>query len=140
MDGSTPRPEIIERLGRAVYPSLDMLAGMELDLFTPLKDGPPTPHQLATTLGVNADKLRPLLYSLAGAGLLHVVDGRFSNTPESHKFLVQGSPDYLGGRRAFFARLRSTASGMRLLDNFVSRLEDLLSKFFYGGAAAQFVE
>ena len=98
------RPETIERLGRAVYPSLAMLAGMELDVFTPLKDSPMAQQQLAEALGVNAGKLRPLLYSLVAAGLLEVADERFSNTPESQKYLVHGSPDYLGGRRVFFAR------------------------------------
>lgn len=33
-------PKTIETLADAVYPSFAMLAGMELDLFTPLKDGP----------------------------------------------------------------------------------------------------
>ncbi len=33
-------PKTIESLADAVYPSFAMLAGMELDLFTPLKDGP----------------------------------------------------------------------------------------------------
>src|SRR5262249_25555917 len=33
-------PNTIEALADAVYPSFAMLAGMELDLFTPLKDGP----------------------------------------------------------------------------------------------------
>jgi hypothetical protein len=32
-------PKTIETLADAVYPSFAMLAGMELDLFTPLKDG-----------------------------------------------------------------------------------------------------
>ena len=99
MTAPPQRPETIERLGRAVYPSLAMLAGMELDLFTPLRDGPMTPGQLADALEVNAGKLRPLLYSLVAAGLLEVVDERFSNVPESQKFLVRDSPDYLGGRR-----------------------------------------
>ncbi|MEE8159809.1 MAG: methyltransferase [Dehalococcoidia bacterium] len=104
MTSEPQRPETIERLGRAVYPSLAMLAGMELDLFTPLKDGPMTNRQLADALDINSGKLRPLLYSLVAAGLLEVADERFSTTPESQKFLVQGSPDYLGGRRVFFAR------------------------------------
>ncbi len=98
------RAETIEKLGRAVYPSLAMLAGMELDLFTPLKDGAMSPGQLADSLGVNPSKLGPLLYSLVAAGLLNVTNQSFSNTPESQKFLVRGSPDYLGGRRVFFAR------------------------------------
>ena len=104
MTTESPRPDTIERLGRAVYPSLAMLAGMELELFTPLKDGPMTSQELAQALGANAGKLRPLLYSLTAAGLLLESDGKFANTPESQRFLVQGSPDYLGGRRVFFAR------------------------------------
>ncbi len=36
----TPRSETIDKLASAVYPSFAMLAGMQLDLFTPLKDGP----------------------------------------------------------------------------------------------------
>jgi hypothetical protein len=33
-------PEIIEKLRSAAYPSFAMLAGMQLELFTPLKDAP----------------------------------------------------------------------------------------------------
>jgi hypothetical protein len=46
------RPENIERLAMAIYPSFAMLAGMELDVFTTLKDGPLTGRQVAATLGV----------------------------------------------------------------------------------------
>ena len=40
MTSQPPRSETIEKLDAAVYPSFAMLAGMQLDLFTPLKDGP----------------------------------------------------------------------------------------------------
>ena len=40
MTSQPPRPETIQKLDAAVYPSFAMLAGMQLDLFTPLKDGP----------------------------------------------------------------------------------------------------
>ena len=55
------RPETIEKLEAAVFPSFAMLAGMQLDLFTPLKDGPMTVVELAQALGVGPTKLEPLL-------------------------------------------------------------------------------
>ena len=73
-----------------------MLAGMKLDLFTPLQNGPLRAEQLASKLGVNADKLGPLLYALAIAGLLTEEDGAFSNTLETNEFLVKGKVGYLG--------------------------------------------
>ena len=62
------------------------------------------PNVLFSHHGQRADTSSAFLYSLVAAGLLEVVDERFSNVPESQKFLVRGSPDYLGGRRVFFAR------------------------------------
>ncbi len=97
------RPTTIERLAAAVYPAFAMLAGMQLDVFTPLKDGPMTAEQLAHALGVSPRKLRPLLYALVAAELVKVDEQRFSNTPEADHFLVRGRPTYLGGRQENFA-------------------------------------
>ena len=94
---STPlRPETIEKLNSAVYPSFAMVAGMQLDVFTPLQDGPMRVEHLAEALAVQPHKLRPLLYALVAAELLTVEDERFSNTPEAAHFLVRGQPAYLG--------------------------------------------
>jgi hypothetical protein len=46
-------PKTIEALADAVYPSFAMLAGMALDLFTPLKDGPLTADEIARAAGTN---------------------------------------------------------------------------------------
>jgi hypothetical protein len=73
-----------------------MLAGMKLDVFTPLKDGPLNAEQVASKLGVNAGKLGPLMYALVIAGLLTEEDGTFSNTPETDQFLVRGKASYMG--------------------------------------------
>jgi hypothetical protein len=40
MASPVPRPETLEKLVNAVYPSFAMLAGMQPDVFTPLHDGP----------------------------------------------------------------------------------------------------
>ncbi len=70
MTGQSLGSEKIERLVNMAYPSFAMLAGMQLDLFTPLKDGPMSTEQLAVALGVGPAKLEFLLYSLVAANLL----------------------------------------------------------------------
>jgi hypothetical protein len=80
-----------------------MLAGMQLDVFTPLQAGPLSAEQLAEALGVRAEKLSPLLYALVAAGLMTVTGERFANTPEAAHFLVKGKATYLGGRHENFA-------------------------------------
>ena len=100
---STVQPTTIQHLALAVYPSFAMLAGMQLDVFTPLKDGPLTAAQLADVLRVNEEKLSRLLYALVTAHLLTVEGDRFANTPEATHFLVKGQPTYLGGRHENFS-------------------------------------
>lgn len=97
------RPEIIDRLYLSVLPSFAMVAGMKLDLFTPLGDGPRSAEQIARAIGVGAAKLKPLLYALVTTGLLTVDGDIFSNSPEADHFLVRGKPSYMGGRHQFFS-------------------------------------
>jgi predicted O-methyltransferase YrrM len=108
---SVERPAKIERLAMAVYPSFAMLAGMELDVFTTLKDGPLTGLQIAATLGVDPIRLYPLLYALVVADLLTVDGERFHNTSEAGHFLVRGRPDYIGMRHQAYRRRWQTVLG-----------------------------
>lgn len=103
MTTQPPRPKTIQKLEAAVFPSFAMLAGMQLDLFTPLKDGPMSVEELAQALSVGPTKLEPLHYCLVAAELLTVEGERFSNTPESDHFLVRGKPSYQGGRHENFS-------------------------------------
>ncbi len=98
------RPETIDNLADAIFPAMAMLAGMKLDLFTPLKNGPLTTDEIATEIGVPSRQLGPLLYALVEADLLVVKDDRFSNTVESNRFLVKGTPGYVGARHLTFSR------------------------------------
>ena len=102
MTNPPPQPDTIWRLRTALYPSIALLAGIQLDLFTPLSDGPGTVEQVAEALGVDSDKLRALMYILVESGLLAVEGDQFSNSPEANHFLVKGNSSYIGaGYEAF---------------------------------------
>ena len=103
------KPTTIFRHAIAVYPPIAMLAGMQLDIFTPLEDGPITATALAEQLGVRAEKLGPLLYALVNAELLTVKEERFENTPEAAAYLVRGRPAYIGGAHELYSDLWSAA-------------------------------
>src|SRR5262249_11533659 len=107
-DPAPPQPTTIQTLATTVYPAFAMLAGMQLDVFTPLKDGPLTTAQLADVLGIKAEKLSPLLYALMAADLLTVDGERFANTPEAEHFLVRGKPTSLSGRHENFSEMWAT--------------------------------
>jgi SAM-dependent methyltransferase len=96
MAALAPQPVILDSLDALVYRATNVLAGIELDLFTPLKNGPLTTAQIADAIGVEAARLRPLLYALVVVGLLTVEDERFGNTAEADHYLVRGRSDYWG--------------------------------------------
>jgi SAM-dependent methyltransferase len=96
MEGPSAQPETINKLRFAVDAAFAMLAGMQLDVFTPLHDGPKTAEEVARVIGVDPRRLRLLLYSLVAAGLLTERDGCFSNTREADQFLAKGGPSYIG--------------------------------------------
>ncbi len=87
-----PEENSIEKIATSVYPPFALLAGMQLDVFTPLKDGPMNAVQIAATIGVDSTKLKALLYTLVVAGFLNVEREFFSNTDAANRFLVKGSP------------------------------------------------
>src|SRR5215470_4266468 len=102
-------PKTIETLADAVYPSFAMLTGMELDLFTPLKDGPLTAEEIARAAGTDRAKTAPLLHALVAAGLLKSDGAQFSNSPEADRFLVRGRSDYIGMRHHAYRRRWNSA-------------------------------
>ncbi|MCY4498481.1 MAG: methyltransferase [Rhodospirillaceae bacterium] len=91
-----PSREIFDKLVDSPYPAFAFVAGVKLDVFTPLGDGPKTAEELAAVLNVDPRKLSPLLYALVVAGVLTLEDGAFANTPESDHYLVKGREEYIG--------------------------------------------
>jgi SAM-dependent methyltransferase len=136
------RPTIIPSLAGSVPQALALLAGMELDLFPPLRDGPLTTDQISQALGVGAARLQPLLALLAATGLLMgEPDGRFTNSPEAAAFLVRGQPGYMGSVHELWADMwraelrtaRSVRSGKpQAAHNFAAMSADELHAFIRG--------
>jgi O-methyltransferase domain/Dimerisation domain len=104
-DPGASTPDTIQRLQAGVGPALAMLAGMQLDVFTHLADGPLPTADLAARVGVADDRLARLLYALVLAGLLDLRYGAFANTPEAATFLVKGRPRYVGGTHELLSQL-----------------------------------
>jgi SAM-dependent methyltransferase len=97
MSQSIPDPHTIRKLTYDVYSSFAYLAALELDIFTPLKDGPLDAAGIAERIHADPKRIRNLLYNLVEIGLL-VVDGdRFANSEEAQHYLIRGAPRYVGG-------------------------------------------
>lgn len=103
MTNSIPKPVILDSLEEPVFRATATLAGIQLGVFTLLKDGPLTAAQLAEALGVEMPRLRSLLYALVIVGLLAEKDGFFSNTAEADYYLVRGRLSYQGHRAGFWS-------------------------------------
>ncbi|MBI5879558.1 MAG: methyltransferase domain-containing protein [Chloroflexi bacterium] len=98
-ESTSPLPiDDLLRIWYAAYDSFNLMAACQLDLFTPLKDGALTAAELASALGVQTDRLAPLLYALVPCNLLAVDgDGCFRNSPLAARYLVRGESAYAGG-------------------------------------------
>ena len=135
------KPATILRHAYGIYQPAAMLAGMQLDLFTPLKDGPMSAAALANALSLRADKLRPLLYALVDAELLTFQDDHFANTPEAEVYLVRGRDMYLGSAHELYSDLwgaalaagQSIRAGRPLVKHdFTAMSDEELGGFFRG--------
>jgi hypothetical protein len=109
MTDSSPQPVILDSLDEFVFQATSALAGMQLDVFTQLKDGPRTASEIAKTIGVEAIRLQPVLYALVIVGLLTVENGLFANTAEADTYLVRDRPRYLGDRQKYWSDIWSAA-------------------------------
>lgn len=94
---ATIEPTTIRKLIIEVYPAFALLAGAKLGVFTALAQGPAGVDEVAARLGVEPVRMVQLLHLLVEAGLLALEGGRFANTAESDRFLVEGRPRYMGG-------------------------------------------
>lgn len=105
MTQDVPKPEIIMKYMGTIAPAYAMMAGMQLDIFTTLKDGALTVDEVADMLGVRADKLIILLRALVAAELLTYAEDKFENTAESAFYLVDDGQSSIGASHPFIKYL-----------------------------------
>lgn len=107
----------IDNIREAVFTPMAVRAALQLGLFTPLARGPMTAQELADALGVKPRRLEALLYQLVLSGFLEVSEDRFGNTAMAAYYLVEGTPNYLGGVHGVwteqFNALMRTADSIR---------------------------
>ena len=131
----------IEKIVTSVYPPFALLAGMQLDLFTALKEGPLNAEQIAAKIGVGSNKLKVLLYALVVSGFLEVESELFRNTDSVYQFLVKGSASYVGDIHELLSTMWNAA--LKTADsiqkgvpqaklNYSEMSQDELRRFFLG--------
>lgn len=78
---------------------------LKLGIFERLNAGALAADRLASAIGCEPRATTILANALAALGLLHNNDGRFQLDQSSRRFLVESSPEYLGGMILFDAAL-----------------------------------
>ena len=90
-----PNPAPLMRLALAYRSSMALFAATDLDVFTPLAEGPLTAAAIAERRGALTEPMRLLLDACVAEGLLTRDGDRYANTPIVEAYLVQGRPAYI---------------------------------------------
>lgn len=78
-------------------------SALELDVFSHLQEKK-TPAELARAMGWNESNTGYLLATLGTYGFLQKVGDGYINSQDAQKYLVRGTPDYLGGFIHFYGQ------------------------------------
>lgn len=98
MHGPDPAtPQGLFELAIAFQRSRVLLTAFELDLFTILNDQSLTSGEVASAAEADPRGTDRLMNALVALGLLRKAGERFSNGPETERFLVRGKPGFMGG-------------------------------------------
>jgi hypothetical protein len=98
VNSERPNADRILDIGFAFRKSKALLSAVELDVFTRLGYEPVNCDELAGLLEIHKRGARDFFDALVAIELLQRdVAGRYSNTPDSARYLDRRSPDYIGG-------------------------------------------
>lgn len=86
----------LQDIATAYGQSAALMAGVEVGLFTAVSGGAGTYEEVALALGIHLTNAERLMVMLCAMGLLEKHHGRHRNAPDVERFLVQGSPSYMG--------------------------------------------
>lgn len=116
MDEHAPSPERIFQLSSGYSATALLGAGAVHRIFTHIDGGADTLEAVARAAGLAPRGAQALLDGLVGLGLLTRSGGRYANTPEASRYLVEGKPGTLAGWAAMHYRMMA---GMARLDHSV---------------------
>ncbi len=89
-------PGKLLQLSGAYWQTFALHAGVKLDLFTAIDQGPTTAAAVASDLGLEPRAAAMLLNALCAMDLLEKKDDTYANTPMAATFLSKKSPRYIG--------------------------------------------
>ncbi len=92
-----PSLDAIMQVGLGFWASKTLLSAIEMEVFTELAQHPEDLNALQGRLGLHPRSARDFLDTLVALGFLRRVDGKYSNTPSTDKFLDKRKPSYIGG-------------------------------------------
>ena len=81
-------PDKILQTGMAFWASKTLLCAVELGVFTELAQGPMSLDSLRERLGLHPRAARDFFVALVALGFLNREGDRYSNTPETDRFLA----------------------------------------------------
>lgn len=101
MEDSQINPAHILQVGMGFWASKTLLSAVELGLFTELAKAPSTGREIESALGLHSRATYDFLDALVALGFLDREgsgpDARYTNTPETGRFLDRSRPEYVGG-------------------------------------------
>jgi Dimerisation domain len=92
-----PTMDSITQVGLGFWASKTLLRAIEIEVFTELASHAENLNTLQGRLGLHPRSARDFLDALVALGLLQRVNGEYSNTPSTDKFLDKRQPSYVGG-------------------------------------------
>jgi len=91
----------LQNIAQAYGQSAALMAAVEIGVFTAISKGAGTYEEVARAVDIHPTNAERLMVMLCAAGLLEQASGRHRNAPDVERFLVEGSPGYMGPWIAF---------------------------------------
>ena len=86
----------LQNIAQSYGQSAALMAAVEVGVFTAISKGAGTYEEVAAALDIHPTNAERLMVILCAAGLLEKTQGRHNNAPDVERFLVEGSPGYIG--------------------------------------------
>lgn len=95
-DGAPVTTVRLQNIAQSYGQSAALMAAVEVGIFTAISKGAGTYEEVAKALDIHPTNAERLMVMLCATGLLEKAQGRHRNAPDVERFLVEGSPGYMG--------------------------------------------